>query len=112
MSSGNDHTGLVSFIIAAPKNFPDPAVFHLLCHTEQIQSQAGLTTHRINIGDRIRRSDLAKHIRIVHDRRKKVYRLNQGSLFVDHIDTGVITFIKSHDQAGIRMRFKVLQQSG
>ena len=43
---------------------------------------------------------------------KEVGGLDQGGLRVHHVDAGIVAFIVSHDQTGIRMSAKALQHGG
>ena len=43
---------------------------------------------------------------------KEVGGLDQGGLRVHHVDAGIVAFVVSHDQTGIRMSAKALQHGG
>ena len=63
--------------------------------THQSQRGERLSSHRVNIAQRIGRGDLAEDIRIVNHRREKIYRLHQRLVGRDLIHSGVVGVVKA-----------------
>ena len=112
MSARNDHAGLIGLVVSAAQDLPDPFLFHGFRHAQDIQGQPRFSAHGVDIRNRIGRGNLTEQVRIVHDRRKEIHRLDQRRFIIDDIDAGVVALVESDNQARIRPRFEILQQFG
>ena len=112
MSSGYNHPGFVGLVIASVKNLPDPFFFHCFRHAQHVQRQLRFPAHGVDIRNGVGCGNLAKQIGIVHNRRKKVHRLDQCRFVVDYIHAGVIAFVKADDQPRVCPCLEILQQLG
>ena len=53
--------------------------------------------------------NLTEQIRVVHDGRKEVHRLDQRRVVIDHIHAGVVGLVEAHDQPRVGPRPEILQ---
>ena len=70
-------------------------------NAQEVQSSERAAAHRVNIRQGIGSSDLTVQKRIVHDRRKKIHRLNQSAVAIDAVDSSVIGAGCADQQIGI-----------
>ena len=67
--------------------------------------------HRVNIGQRIRRRDLAVAKRVVHDGREKIHRLHEGAVAIEAVNTGVIRRVEAPTSRFGILDFRKLTQN-
>ena len=110
MAAGDDNAGLCRLRIAAAEHLAHGLVRHLRRDRHDIQRELRLRAHGVNIADGVRRSDLAEHKGIVHDRREKVQRLHKHEIVRDFINAGVVARIVADEQALVIYRGQSLQE--
>ena len=112
MAAGDDGTGLVNLVIAAPQQSVDSFFGHIIGDTQQIQRQFRFAAHGINIGQGIGGGNLTEQIGVIHHGREEIHSLHQRQIVTYFIDGCIIAFIKTNQQVGIMMHLQPVQQLG
>src|SRR5581483_2357967 len=76
---------------------------------EDVHDRDRPAAHRVDIRERVGRRDLPVEIRVIHDGRKEVHRLNEGEVVREAIDARVIAGRQPDEQVGICGYFQVAQ---
>ena len=77
--------------------------------TDNVQGGDRPPSHGINIAQGIGRRNLAKGIRIIDDRRKKIHRLDQGELRRQPEDAGIIGPFQTYQQIRMGLQGQAFQ---
>src|ERR1043166_215703 len=81
VSADNHGAALFYFIGASLENLTEHADVHLSFRkANDVQTCFRLATHGINIAQRVSSGDLAKKIRVVNNRSKKIHRVHDGEI--------------------------------
>ena len=112
MAAGDDGTGLIYLVIAAPQQRVDRLLGQVFRHRHDIQRQLRLTAHGVDIRQGVGSGDLSEGIGVVVDGREKVHRLDQGQVLRHLVDRGVVGLIKAHQQIGVMMDPDAVQELG
>ncbi len=73
-----------------------------LCgETDHIEAGERFPSHRIDIAEGIRRRHLSESVRIIHDRREKIHRLDQGKIGRNPVNSGIFPMLEPPNQIGI-----------
>jgi hypothetical protein len=68
---------------------------------DNVESSHRLPSHRIDVGECVRRSDLTEVVRIVDDGREKIHRLDECEIVRDEIHAGVVERLTPNQKAWI-----------
>ena len=97
---------------SAPLMVWPPVMIHGFRRAEDVQSQLGLPAHGVDVTEGVGGGDFAVEVGIIHNGREKVGGLDQGQILAQHIDAGVVAFVVSHHQPGVRMGLEAIQHFG
>ena len=98
VSAGDDAAGLHRLVVTALQNLADGLQRQAVGHTQKVHGQLGQAAHGIDIAEGVCRGDLAEQIGIVHNGRKEIYRLDDGGIVADLVNTGVVAAVIAHKQ--------------
>ena len=98
-------------VVSAAQNGLYRPVRHGLGHTQQVERGFGLAAHGVNVGQCIRRRDLAEQIGVIRNGREKVHGLHDGERVRNAVDRRVIAFVEPDEQIGVAADGQSIQQS-
>ena len=98
VASGNNRSCLLDLACAALHDFCHHIHRQTGRETNQVHRKGWISSHRVNIAQRVCRRNLSKGIGVIHDWREKVYCLNNSKILSHLIDQRVIAGIKSDDE--------------
>ena len=103
VATDDERAGFVHFILATAQDFGEHRK-RQLSHGEADDIERGdrLTTHGVDVGQRVGGGDLTEHVGVVDDRRKEVDRLHEGDVVGQRKDSRVVEGLAPHDKARIR----------
>ena len=90
MPSRKHCSGFNHFIRSALQDLSKDLYIQAVRKCSQIQRHLRLSAHGIYITEGICRSDLSKQIRVIHNRGKKVNRLDHCQIVINFIDRSII----------------------
>ena len=110
VSAGDDRARLIGLVVPAAENLVDRGLFHLLRHAHDVERELRLAAHRVDVRERIRRSDLAESVGIIRDRREEVHRLHERELVRHAVDRRVVALVEAHQQIRVAVDADALEQ--
>ena len=110
MTAGDERARLIDLVIAAAQDLVDGILRHGFRHGHNIQAQLRLAAHGVDVGQGVRRGDLAEHIRVVRDGREKVDGLHERQLVRDLINGRVVALVKADEQIRVIVHADIAQQ--
>ena len=91
MTAEQRHARLAQFVEPAAENRADRAMIEALCWKRPDGERCQRSpTHRVDVADRVRRGNLAVHVRVVDNRREKVDGLHQRRSALPPEDTRIV----------------------
>ncbi len=76
---------------------------------DEVEREDRLRPHRVDVGERVRRGDLAELPRVVDHRREEVDRLHHRELAGQSIHRGVVAGGKAHQRSRVSLRLQPAQ---
>ena len=103
MTTGHGNSGLRRHCRAAAQNFADHGGRHAVDrHAENGEREDRFAAHRVDVGERVGRSDAAEVERIVDHRHEEVGGRDDAGLVVEPPDCGVVARLRPDEQIGER----------
>lgn len=93
VTARDDASGLNSFGMPTLQNGANVVFRKAVRHAQKVHRHSWLAAHGIHVAQRVRRGDLTKEIRIVHNGGEEVDRLNDGDLVGDAVHGGVVAAV-------------------
>ena len=77
VAAGDERACLVDLVVAAAQNIMHSLLRHRLRHSHDIEAEFRLTTHGVDVGQRICCGDLAEGVRVIRNGREEIDRLHE-----------------------------------
>ena len=102
VTADDEGAGLVNFVLPTAQDLGEHAQRkRVRWKADDVERSERLTAHGIDVGEGIRRCDLAKGVWIIDDRREEVDGLHEREVVGQHEDPRVIEGLATDDQVGI-----------
>jgi len=102
MAASNHGARLMHFVLPTTQNLSQHPQGELSgWKADNIEGSEWLTTHCVDIGERVGGGDLSERIRIVDDRGEEVDCLHEGETFGQHENPRIVEAFATDDEAGI-----------
>ena len=93
VAARDDASGLDGFGMPTLQNGADILFRQTIRHTQKVHRHSWLAAHGVHVAQRVRRGNLTKEIRIVHNGGEEVDRLDDGDLVGDAVYGGVVAAV-------------------
>ena len=110
VAAGDERPGLIDLVVAAAQDLMHGFLRHGLRHGHDVEAELRLTAHGVDVGQRIRRCDLAEGIRVVRDGREEIDRLHERKLVRHLIDRRIVALVESDEQIFVLPHTDIAQQ--
>jgi hypothetical protein len=110
VAADDERAGFVDLVLAAAKNLSKNFDWEPIDRpADDVQRRHRLTTHRVDVGQRVGRGDLAEAKGIVDDRGEEIDGLNEGQIIGQRKNPGVIEGLETDDEPRIRAPWQAAQ---
>jgi len=104
VTADDESAGFVHFVLSPTKNLSENRDRELARRkADDVERRERLTPHRVDVGEGVRRRDLAEAVRVVDDGREKVDGLHEREIVRQHEDPRVVEGLAADDQPRIRL---------
>ena len=113
VSTDDERAGFVYFILTAGENAGKDLEGKVLgWERYDIECGERLAAHRVDVGQRVRSSNLTKVVRVVDDRREEIHRLDEREIVAQHEDPRVVEGLTTHENAAVGVHRHAAQRLG